>query len=85
MDSEHVDIAAKLEDMGDDGLPGNGDPSARRQAEDGRIRIALQALLAERFHLKFHRESKTISGYAMSLLQRADSSPRRLKPAAGQA
>lgn len=67
MDSERFDIAAKLEDMGDKGLPGKDDPIARHQAEDGRIRIALQALLAERFRLKFHRESKTITGYAMSL------------------
>jgi bla regulator protein blaR1 len=67
MDSERFNITAKLEDMGDDGLPSKDDPSSRHQAEDGRIRIALQALLAERFGLKFHRESKTITGYAMSL------------------
>lgn len=67
MDSERFDINAKLEDIGEEGLPGKDDPSVRRQAEDGRIRIALQALLAERFQLKFHRESRTVTGYAMSL------------------
>jgi bla regulator protein blaR1 len=67
MDSDRFDIAAKLENIGDEGLPSKEDPIARRQAEDARIRIALQALLAERFRLKFHRESKTITGYAMSL------------------
>jgi bla regulator protein blaR1 len=67
MDSERFDMVAKLEDMGEGGLPGKDDPIARRKAEDARIRIALQALLAERFHLKIHRESKTMTGYAMSL------------------
>lgn len=67
MDSDRFDIAAKLEDMGDEGLPGKDDPRARRKAEGDRIRIALQALLAERFHLKFHRENKAVTGYAMSV------------------
>lgn len=67
MDSDHFDIMAKLEDMGDEGLPSKDDPRARRQAEGARLRSALQALLAERFHLKFHRDSKTMPGYAMSL------------------
>jgi uncharacterized protein (TIGR03435 family) len=67
MDSDRFDIAAKLEDMGDEGLPPKDDPRARSQAEGKRIRIALQALLSERFHLKFHHESKTAAGYAMAL------------------
>jgi uncharacterized protein (TIGR03435 family) len=67
MDSDRFDIGAKLEDMGDEGLPGKDDPRARSQAEGKRIRIALQALLAERFQLKFHHESKTATGYAMSI------------------
>ncbi len=67
MDSDRFDITAKLEDMGDEGLPGKDDARARHKAEADRIRIALQALLAERFHLKFHRESKTVAGYGMTL------------------
>lgn len=67
MDSDRYDITAKLEAMGDQGLPGNDDQRTRKQAEDGRIRLALQALLADRFHLKFHRESKLMPGYAMSV------------------
>jgi bla regulator protein blaR1 len=67
MDSDRYDISAKLEDMGEGELPGKDDPRARKQAEDGRIRQALQVLLADRFHLRFHRDSKMMQGYAMSL------------------
>jgi len=84
MDSDRFDILAKLEDMGDEGLPSKDDPRARRQAEGARLRIALQALLAERFDLKFHHDSKTMPGYACRL-RRADSSPRRWREGAGQA
>jgi uncharacterized protein (TIGR03435 family) len=31
------------------------------------LELMLQALLAERFHLEFHRETKSLSGYALTL------------------
>lgn len=45
--------------------------------QDARVRSMLQALLIERFHLKFHMESKSGTVY---LLERGDG-PLRLKPA----
>jgi uncharacterized protein (TIGR03435 family) len=53
IDSDHYDITAKLERV---------DP--RRQG-GVQIREALQTLLAERFHLTFHHESKEMGGYAL--------------------
>src|SRR5262245_7802023 len=58
LDQEHYDINAKLEKPLADPLPANATPRQRSQAETARIREALQTLLAERFHLKFHHESK---------------------------
>jgi uncharacterized protein (TIGR03435 family) len=65
MDTERYDIAAKLEEMSDEGLPGKDQPRLRELAEGDRIRTALQTLLAERFGLKFHRETKTVPGFAL--------------------
>ncbi len=51
MDSAHYDISAKPEDA-----PKRGD-----------IPLMLQSLLADRFQLKFHRETKELSVYALVL------------------
>jgi len=53
IDLEHYDITAKLERV---------DP---QRQHDVQIREALQTLLAERFQLTFHRESKETGGYAL--------------------
>lgn len=49
VDREWYDVVAK------------GDESA----DPARIKLMLQSLLAERCHLKFHRETKTVTGYAL--------------------
>ena len=54
IDSDHYAIAAKLERV---------DP---RRPGGIQLREALQTLLAERFQLKFHHESKEIGGYALT-------------------
>ena len=53
IDLDHYDITAKLERV-DPQRPG-----------DIQVREALQTLLAERFELTFHHESKEIGGYAL--------------------
>ena len=65
MDADHYDIVATLEDTSENGLAGKDQPRLRQQHEGARIRAALQALLAERFHLKIHRETKIVPGYAL--------------------
>ena len=53
IDADHYEINARLERV---------DP----QRPDGvQVREALQTLLAERFGLKFHRESKEVGGFAL--------------------
>ena len=54
IETERYDIAAK------------GDPSANPD----QIKLMLQSLLQERFQLKFHRESKTVTGYALNVDQK---------------
>lgn len=65
LDSIHYDVNAKLDVEGDDKLPPKSQARMRNLAIDARHREALQALLAERFQLKFHRETKTAPGYAL--------------------
>jgi uncharacterized protein (TIGR03435 family) len=65
LDSDHYDITAKLDAEGDDTLPPKSQSRQRNQAIDARHRQALQVLLAERFQLKFHRETKNASGYGL--------------------
>jgi uncharacterized protein (TIGR03435 family) len=36
-------------------------------ASEGQIKLMLQTLLADRFHLQFHRDTKEFSGYALSV------------------
>lgn len=64
MDADHYDIVATLEDAGESGLAGD-DPRLRQKQLAERFRLALQTLLAERFHLKIHRETKMLPGYAL--------------------
>jgi uncharacterized protein (TIGR03435 family) len=56
VDSDRFDIVAKLEDTGD---------RSRGKEAAMRLTAASQALLAERFQLTFHRETRTVSGYAL--------------------
>ena len=65
MDADHFDIVATLEDASENGLAAKDQPRLRQQQEGERIRTALQALLAERFHLRIHRETKMLQGYAL--------------------
>ena len=64
IDESTYEIVAKLESGAD--APPNPAPGSRRN--DGeRIRAALQTLLAERFQLKIHHESKEVPAYAMTV------------------
>lgn len=56
MNSEAYDIVAKLEDQ--------GKPPTGKEI-DAQIRLALQALLAERFHLEVHRETRPMPAYTL--------------------
>jgi uncharacterized protein (TIGR03435 family) len=57
IDEEHYAIEAKLE------RPADGDA----QPQSARMREAMQSLLAERFRVKFHRETKDGSGFALNV------------------
>jgi uncharacterized protein (TIGR03435 family) len=61
-DAERFDLTAKTEDPA---------------AEKGQVMLMLQALLADRFQLTLHRETKDRSGYAL----KAGKNGSRLKPA----
>lgn len=67
---------------GPDWLEGNHfDITAKTDAPAtlAQMKQMMQAMLAERFQLKFHREQKEMKGYALTLAKSAD----KLKPAAG--
>ncbi len=66
LDMEHYDIVAKLE-KAEDPLPADATPRQRSMADTARIRAALQALLAERFRLTFHHESKEMPAYVLTV------------------
>jgi bla regulator protein blaR1 len=70
------EIVAKLENP-QAPLPEKLTPQERSLAEEERIHQALQTLLAERFQLKFHHETKEIPGYALTVSKSAF----KLKPA----
>jgi uncharacterized protein (TIGR03435 family) len=67
IDLEHYDILAKLEHAGEEALPADSTPRQRADANSTRLRAALQSLLAERFQLKFHRETKEMPCYALTV------------------
>jgi uncharacterized protein (TIGR03435 family) len=56
MDNEGYTIIAKLENRTRTGMIRGGDP---------RLRAAMQALLAERFQLAIHRDTRELPGYAL--------------------
>jgi uncharacterized protein (TIGR03435 family) len=65
MDADRYDIVATLDNPDLAALPGADRPRLRQQAEGARMREALQALLADRFHLQIHREQKMLPGFAL--------------------
>jgi uncharacterized protein (TIGR03435 family) len=67
MDLDGYAIVAKLENRGEEGLPGKDTPRLRAAAEVARMNAALQALLAERFQLKIHRETKSMPAYGLTV------------------
>lgn len=67
IDTEHYDILAKLEHAAEEALPPDSTPRQRAEADDAQRRAALQDLLAERFQLKFHRETKEMPCYALTV------------------
>jgi uncharacterized protein (TIGR03435 family) len=69
IDAEHYDILAKLENAGEEALPPDSTPHQRAEANDVRLRAALQSLLGERFQLKFHRDTKEIPCYALTVVK----------------
>lgn len=62
MDDTTYDIEAKLDLPRADALSPNNN--------DAMLHAALQPLLAERFHLKFHHETKEVPAYVMSVAKR---------------
>ena len=70
VDSDRFNIVAKLEDTGD-----------RSRGKEAAMRLlgAAQALLAERFQLLIHNETKSVSGYSLVNAKGGF----KLKPAAG--
>jgi uncharacterized protein (TIGR03435 family) len=75
VDELRFDIEGKPPEELRDAIPGG--EFSNFGIQDPRVRSMLQALLIERFHLKFHMESRLGSVY---LLKRGDG-PLRLKPA----
>jgi uncharacterized protein (TIGR03435 family) len=67
MNSEAFDINAELDVAGFGALPGADQPRLRAQAIDAQILVALQSLLEDRFQLKIHYETKTVSAYALTV------------------
>jgi uncharacterized protein (TIGR03435 family) len=57
LDGDRFDITAKMDESEANATRGKG--------ADARIRMALQALLAERFQLRIHSDSKPISAYSL--------------------
>jgi uncharacterized protein (TIGR03435 family) len=57
METDRFQIVAKLEDT--------GTPPSRDKNGDPRLRAAMRALLADRFHMVSHTETRDLSGYAL--------------------
>jgi uncharacterized protein (TIGR03435 family) len=77
IDDSTYDIVAKLEDAKAP-LPANLTPHERSQAERERLNAALRALLADRFQLRLHHETKEMPAYALEVAK----SGFKLSPAA---
>jgi uncharacterized protein (TIGR03435 family) len=67
-DSEHYDVQAKPEESG---KPANQDPmkmtEEQRQQQEERLKQMVQSLLADRCKLAFHRETKELPIYALTV------------------
>jgi uncharacterized protein (TIGR03435 family) len=75
IDTSTYEIVAKLENPTD---PPPGLASRQRAvAEEDRLHLALQSLLADRFQLKFHHDSKDMPSYVLTVAK----SGFKLKPA----
>jgi bla regulator protein blaR1 len=57
LDDDRYTIVAKLEDA--------GQPAPRGKENDARLRLAMQSLLADRFRMAMHTESREMSAYAL--------------------
>jgi len=69
VESERYDVEAKVEDDGSR----RDLPAVRRNDE---IRLMLQELLAERFHLKLHRETRQLPIYALVVAKNGPKLPK---------
>jgi len=69
IDDSTYDIVAKLEMAELSKLPANLTPSQRAMAEEERLHTALQGLLADRFQLKLHHDSKDMPAYALTVVK----------------
>jgi uncharacterized protein (TIGR03435 family) len=68
---DKFDLTAKMEGNPDWGVPGTGRPDP--------IQLAMRKLLAERFKLKLHTESRDLDAYALVLVKPGVTGPQ-LKP-----
>jgi uncharacterized protein (TIGR03435 family) len=66
IDATTYEIVAKLENPRVP-LPEKLTTHERSVSEDERLQLALQTLLSERFQLKFHRDTKQMSAYALTV------------------
>jgi uncharacterized protein (TIGR03435 family) len=89
INSERFDVEAKPESAGNDDIEKLTDNQRDALVEQQRLRV--QALLAERFKLVFHRQTKETSAYALVVakngpkLQEASAAPSGPDPADAQA
>ncbi len=67
VDDSTYDIVAKLDMAELPKLPANLTAGRRAAAEEERLHIALQGLLATRFQLKLHHETKEMPAYALTI------------------
>jgi len=71
MDNDRFDIVAKMEGNPEWGGPGTGRPDP--------IQLAMRTLLADRFKLKLHRETRELDVYALVMMKPGTPGPA-LKP-----
>jgi uncharacterized protein (TIGR03435 family) len=65
VDSEHYNIEAKGEDSAGGDEPKGGQSRLDRDKQQAQFRLMLQAMLADRFKLVLHHETKELSEYAL--------------------
>jgi uncharacterized protein (TIGR03435 family) len=68
-DDSTYEIVAKLEIADLPKLPASLTPDQRAAAEEDRLHTALQGLLADRFQLKLHHESKEMPAYTLTVVK----------------